>query len=91
MLLPPYDEYLIGYKSRDLVLPSEHSHRAHNNMGTFRPVVAHDGLICGNWAPFQESAHAEFFQDVPVLGLAGEWARYHAFKRLALIAEDDRR
>ena len=32
LLIPPYDEYLIGYKSRDIVLPAEHRHRAHNNI-----------------------------------------------------------
>lgn len=50
--LPSYDEYLIGYKSRDLVLPAEFRPRAHNNSGIFYPVVAYDGIICGNWSPF---------------------------------------
>lgn len=63
LLIPPYDEYLIGYKSRDIVLSPEHRHRAHNNSGIFQPVVAHDGIICGNWAPFKEGGQATFFDD----------------------------
>ena len=53
LLIPPYDEYLISYKSRDIVLPPEHKHHAHNNSGIFQPVVAYDGTICGNWSPFK--------------------------------------
>lgn len=51
ILLPPYDEYLIGYKSRDIVLDAEHSHKAHNKTGIFYPVVVHNGRVCGNWKP----------------------------------------
>ena len=61
LLIPPYDEYLIGYKSRDIVLPTEHTHRAHNNSGIFQPIIAHDGIICGNWAPFKDDCQAAFF------------------------------
>ena len=48
-LLPPYDEYLIGYKSRHVALHPDHSHRAHNNSGIFWPVVLKDGEVVGNW------------------------------------------
>ena len=61
LLIPPYDEYLIAYKSRDIALPAEHTHRAHNNSGTFKPIIAHDGTICGNWAPFKIDFEAHFF------------------------------
>ena len=61
LLIPPYDEYLIGYKSRDIVLPTEHTHRAHNNSGIFQPTIAHDGIICGNWAPFKDDCQTAFF------------------------------
>ena len=62
LLIPPYDEYLIGYKSRDIVLPQEHRHKAHNNSGIFQPVIARDGIICGNWAPFKPGSQADFFK-----------------------------
>jgi len=60
-LISPYDEYLIGYKSRDLVLAPEHRHHAHNNSGIFQPVIAHDGIICGNWSPFKDELETSFF------------------------------
>jgi hypothetical protein len=74
LLIPPYDEYLISYKgctqrhpgvaewsTRDLVLPPEHRHRAHNNSGIFQPIIARDGIVCGNWSPFREDCQVEFF------------------------------
>lgn len=61
LLIPPYDEYLIGYKSRDIVLDPAFKHFAHNNSGIFQPVIAYDGRICGNWSPFKEGLDASFF------------------------------
>ena len=80
-LIPPYDEYLISYKSRDIVLPPEHRHRAHNNSGIFQPVIAYDGIICGNWSPFKEDFQASFFDD----GYHAEdvkvaWQSYKSFR-----------
>ena len=49
-LLPSYDEYLIGYKSRHVALHPDHSHRAHNDRGVFWPVVLLDGEVVGNWS-----------------------------------------
>ena len=81
LLLPPYDEYLIGYKSRDVVLPSQHTHRAHNNSGIFQPVIALDGIICGNWAPFKDNPKAVFFDDVhDEAALDSAWKVYDSFK-----------
>ena len=81
LLIPPYDEYLISYKSRDIVLPPEHRHRAHNNSGIFQPVIAYDGIICGNWSPFKEDFQASFFDD----GYQAEdakvaWQSYNSFR-----------
>ena len=80
LLIPPYDEYLIGYKSRDIVLSPECRHRAHNNSGIFQPVIAHDGIICGNWSPFRDIAHAEFFLGDHDTDLQDEWSRYKKFQ-----------
>ena len=80
LLIPPYDEYLIGYKSRDIVLAKEHTHRAHNNSGIFQPIIAHDGIICGNWAPFAKQMQVAPFDPHAVLSsLAAEWTRYQRF------------
>ena len=76
LFVPPYDEYLIGYKSRDIVLAPSHSHRAHNNSGNFNPIVVCDGLVCGNWAPFSDECHVEFFLGEHDSGVQQEWTRY---------------
>lgn len=82
LLIPPYDEYLIGYKSRDIVLPQEHKHRAHNNSGIFQPVIAYDGTICGNWSPFREDRGAEFFNgEHATEDMKDSWMRYMKYLR----------
>ena len=82
LLIPPYDEYLIGYKSRDIVLPPVYKHRAHNNSGIFQPIIAHEGIICGNWAPFKEECMVDFFEgDFNREDILGEWEKFkHAMR-----------
>ena len=81
LLIPPYDEYLIGYKSRDIVLPPEHRHRAHNNSGIFQPIIARDGIICGNWAPFKKEFQVEFFcEGHNAEDVWSAWEEYRKYK-----------
>ena len=81
LLIPPYDEYLIGYKSRDIVLPAEHTHRAHNNSGIFQPIIAYDGIICGNWAPFKKDCQVEFFSgEYSAEEVMEAWKTYHSLR-----------
>ena len=80
LLIPPYDDYLIGYNSRDIVLATEHTHRAHNNSGIFQPIVAHDGIICGNRAPFKDDCQAQFFDGEPAADFGDAWQQYQQFK-----------
>lgn len=47
--LPPYDEYLIGYKDRQTVMDTGHFPKAFNKWGIFYPVVLYNGRIVGNW------------------------------------------
>lgn len=75
-LLPPFDEYLIGYKSRDVVLAPEHSHHAHNNSGIFYPVIAKDGVICGNWSPYNKALQIKCFDAGTTIDLEKEWIRF---------------
>ncbi len=75
-LIPPFDEYLIGYKSRDVVLPPEYRHHAHNNSGIFYPIIATDGVICGNWSPHKSTLHTEMFETDYTIELNKEWLRY---------------
>ena len=79
LLLPPYDEYLIGYKSRGIVLPEEHRHRAHNNSGNFYPIVLRDGIVCGCWKPFEKSLTADLFDGSSPDFLAPAWNSYRTF------------
>jgi hypothetical protein len=82
LLISPYDEYLIGYKSRDIVLPPEHRHRAHNNSGIFQPIIARDGIICGNWSPFREDCQADFFDgSTDMDGLQQAWLIFLKYKK----------
>ena len=79
LLIAPYDEYLIGYKSRDIVLSQDFRHKAHNNSGIFQPIVVHDGFVCGNWTPFKENCSADFFMGDHHTDLKDEWSRYKKF------------
>ena len=48
-LLPAYDEFIISYKDRSAVLPSEHNHKAVSHNGLFRPVILVNGKVTGLW------------------------------------------
>ena len=74
--LPPFDEYLIGYKSRDVVLAPEHRHHAHNNSGIFYPIIAKDGEICGNWSPYKSTLQTDFFESDTSMDLEKDWQVY---------------
>jgi hypothetical protein len=45
-LLPPFDEYLVGYQDRSSVLEARHADRLH---ALLSPVVEVDGKIVGTW------------------------------------------
>lgn len=79
LLIPPYDEYLISYKSRDVVLAPAYRHKAHNAYGIFHPVIARAGEICGNWAPYKKSLQASFFLGAPHGDLEEAWGVYRGF------------
>lgn len=82
ILLPSYDEYLIGYKSRDIVLSTEFRHRAHNNSGIFYPIILQNGVVCGNWKPFEKELKTEFFNhEIKSEKLMEEWERYQKFRK----------
>ena len=63
ILLPPFDEYLISYKSRDVVLPLEHRHYAHDQSGTFWPIVLLDGHVAGNWTAAKDIVSVDLFRE----------------------------
>jgi hypothetical protein len=50
LLLPGFDEYLLGYRDRDAVLAPEHSARvAPGENGIFLPMVVSNGQIVATW------------------------------------------
>ena len=63
LLLPAFDEYLIGYKSRHVVLHPHHAAKAHNQSGIFYNVVALDGEIVGNWHPAKADCGIAIFKE----------------------------
>ena len=81
-LLPSYDEYLIGYKSRHVAVHPDHSHRAHNNRGIFWPVVLLDGEVIGNWSVSSGMFQADIFHpeaDLDDAALQAQFALYEKF------------
>lgn len=49
-LLPAYDNYLVGYRSRELSVPAEHERRVWPGGGQIRPTVMVDGWAVGTWS-----------------------------------------
>ncbi len=51
LLLPGFDEYLLGYGDRSAVLAPEHANRiVPGGNGVFRPTVVVDGEVVGTWS-----------------------------------------
>ena len=57
-LLPQWDEFLLGYKSRDVTLPGEHFVKVvpGRNM-VFKPTLVVDGEVAGTWRRVQKREH----------------------------------
>ena len=85
-LLPSYDEYLIGYKSRHVVLHPDYRHHAHDQKGIFWPVILKDGEVVGNWSAGNGRVETNVFHpeaDVDETALREETYRYLKFMRTA--------
>lgn len=48
-LVPAYDAYLLGYRSRDFAVPPAHARTLHPGGGFMRPAVLVDGRAAGSW------------------------------------------
>jgi hypothetical protein len=48
-LLPPFDEYMIGYRDRSAAITDVHLPRAVSSNGIFRPIVVAQGRVVGLW------------------------------------------
>jgi hypothetical protein len=61
-LLPAFDEYLLGYQQRDLVLDDEHFQRiVPGGNGVFQPIVVARGRVVGTWRRGSASLDLESF------------------------------
>jgi hypothetical protein len=48
-LLPAFDEYLLGWKDRDIAVPAEYRTKVNRGGGWLHPVVLHDGRAVATW------------------------------------------
>lgn len=48
-LLPAYDEFVIGYKDRSIVLTEAHQKKAISSNGIFKPLILNKGQAAGIW------------------------------------------
>lgn len=78
LLVPAYDEYLIGYKSRHLVLDNAYRQRAFSTNGLFRPIVVSNGQVVGNWHP-KQLGQADFFREEQTADTSEAFQRYSLF------------
>lgn len=49
MLLPAFDEYIIGYRDRGVLLDREHTKNMLSSNGVFYPSLVIDGRVQGTW------------------------------------------
>lgn len=80
-LLPRFDTYLLGWRSRDPILPAAHARRIHPGGGILHPAVLADGRIIARWKLARRSGgltiHIEPFEalaDIITDALAAEAA-----------------
>ena len=77
LLLPSFDEYLIGYKTRHHVLADEHRPRAHTNNGLFFPIIVDGGQVVGNW--HNKTLKTDYFDPTVSRNATAALARYTRF------------
>ncbi|MFJ8596863.1 winged helix DNA-binding domain-containing protein [Streptomyces sp. NPDC093598] len=66
-MLPAYDNYLIGYRTREASVPAPHQARVWPGGGLIRPTVIADGQAIATWTrgPSTRSIQVEAFEPVP--------------------------
>ncbi|MFE5854774.1 winged helix DNA-binding domain-containing protein [Streptomyces sp. NPDC056500] len=66
-MLPAYDNYLIGYRTREVSVPAVHEARVWPGGGLIRPTVIADGLAIATWSrgPGARSIQVDAFEPVP--------------------------
>lgn len=66
-MLPAYDNYLTGYRTREVSVPALHQTRVRPGGGLVRPTVIADGLAIATWTrgPGSRSVQVAAFDPVP--------------------------
>jgi hypothetical protein len=74
-LLPAFDEYLLGWRERDIVGSAEQWSRINRGGGWLHPVVLHDGRIAATWrmerSPKNLSIEIKPFDRLPTMVTRG--------------------
>ncbi|NVC25246.1 MULTISPECIES: winged helix DNA-binding domain-containing protein [Kocuria] len=83
-LLPPFDEYVLGYGDRSHVLAPAHAARiVPGGNGVFKPTLVAGGRIVGTWGRVRRAGGAELVLDpFEELSAARRTAAERAFARL---------
>ena len=58
-LLPGFDNYLLGYKNRDLAVSPQYTKRINAGGGLLRPTLLVDGRIVGTWKMKRQKNHLD--------------------------------
>ncbi|MER6948666.1 winged helix DNA-binding domain-containing protein [Nonomuraea sp. NPDC000554] len=64
-LAPAFDEYLLGWRSRDPIVPAGHARAVFPGGGILRPVLLVDGQVAGVWARRGGDVTVTPFGDLP--------------------------
>ncbi|SDH48646.1 winged helix DNA-binding domain-containing protein [Nonomuraea jiangxiensis] len=78
-LAPAFDEYLMGWRSREPILAAEHTRKVFPGGGVLRPVVLVNGVIRGVWTRKGPQVTVEPFDELPADRLADEITDVHRF------------
>lgn len=80
LLLPAFDEYILGYKDRTFAMTDlMHAHLAPSNMGVFRKAVVVDGTVRGTWKAAGGVLVVEDVAGVPKYAEAGIRKKFRSF------------
>lgn len=83
LLLPAFDEYILGYKNRLFAMTDEvHAHLVPSNMGVFRKAVVVDGVVRGSWKGAGGVLEVEDTGGVPKYAEAGIRRAFRSFPRI---------
>jgi hypothetical protein len=61
LLLPAFDEYLVGYRERSTILKAEHTRTVITKTGIFSPILTLNGEIIGTWKNRKKTETEHFF------------------------------